>query len=78
MKQLFVNGDATNFFFSKDSTFDDIFEWVLEQAMFDSQNIFNLNEQHSCSVSNTIAYEICISGDEDFKQITIEDITPIF
>jgi len=78
MKQLFLNGNATYFFFSKDSSLDDIFEWVQEQAMFDSRNIFNLNEQRSCSVTNTIAYGICISGDEDFKQITIEDITPIF
>ena len=77
MKQLFVNGNATDFFFSKDSNFDDIFDWVHEQAMFDSQNIFNLNEQHSCSVSNSVD-GICISGDEDFKEITIEDIAPIF
>lgn len=45
MKQLFINGNATNFFFSKESIFDDIFEWVQEQAMFDSHNIFNLNKQ---------------------------------
>jgi len=77
MKQLFVNGNATDFFFSKDSNFDDIFDWVHEQAMFDSKNIFNLNEQHSCSVSNSVD-GICISGDEDFKEITIEDIIPIF
>jgi hypothetical protein len=77
MKQLFVNGNATDFFFSKDSNFDDIFDWVHEQAMFDSKNIFNLNEQHSCSVSNSVD-GICISGDEDFKEITIEDIAPIF
>ena len=49
---------------------------VQEQAMFDSQNIFNLNEQHSCSVSNSID-GMCISGDEDLKQITVKDITPI-
>ena len=76
MKQLFINGNATNFFFSKYSTFDDIIKWVCEQAIFDSRNIFNLNEQHSCSVSNSID-EIFINGDEDLKQITIEDIKPI-
>ena len=76
MKRIFVNGNATDFFFSKESNFDDIFEWVQEQVMFDSQNIFNLNEQHSCSVSNWID-EMSIDGDEDLKQITVEDITPI-
>ena len=76
MKQLFVNGNATTLFFSKDSSFDDIFEWVQWEAMFDSQNIFNLNEQHSCSVSNHID-GMCISGDEDLKTVTIETITPI-
>ena len=76
MKQLFVNGNATTLFFSKEASFDDIFEWVQEQVMFDSHNIFCLNEQYSCSVNNSIE-GICISGDEDLKQITIEDIAPI-
>ena len=76
MKQLFINGNTTTLFFSKDSSFDDIFEWVQEQAMFDSQNIFNLNEQHSCSVSNSID-GMWISGDEDLTKITVKDITPI-
>jgi len=76
MKQLFINGDATNLFFSKESSFDDIFEWVEKQVMFGSQNIFNLNEKRSCSVDK---YEdgISIIGDEDAKQVTIEDIIPI-
>ena len=77
MKQLFVNGNATTLFFSKDSSFDDIFEWVQEQVYwFDSKNIFKLNEQHSCIVNNSID-GMCISGDEDLKQITVKDITPI-
>ena len=76
MKQLFINGTATTLFFSKETSLDDIFEWVQEKAMFDSSNIFLLNEQHSCSVSNGISH-ICISGDEDLKKITIEEITPI-
>ena len=76
MKQLFVNGNATNLFFSENTSFDDIFEWVQEQAMWDSANIFCLNEQHSCSVSNSIE-GIYISGDEDLEQITVKDITPI-
>ena len=76
MKQLFVNGNATTLFFSKEASFDDIFEWVQEQVMFDSHNTFCLNEQYSCCVNNSIE-GICISGDEDLKQITIEDIAPI-
>jgi len=77
MKQLFINGNATTLFFSKDSSFDDVFEWVSEQAMFSESNTFNLNEQHSCSVSNSLNEGMCISGDEDLVMITIEDITPI-
>lgn len=78
MKQLFVNGNATTLFFNKESSFNDIFEWVQEQVMFNPQNIFLLNEQHSCSVSNSIIENgMCISGDEDLKQITIEDVKPI-
>ncbi len=76
MKQLFVDGNATTLFFSKDCSFDHIFQWVQEQVIFDSKNIFNLNEQHCCSVSNSID-GICISGDEDLKQITVENIIPI-
>ena len=76
MKQLFINGTATTLFFSKESSFDDIFEWVQEQVMFSSSNLFNLNEQHSCSVNNSID-GISINGDEDLKIITIEDIIPI-
>jgi len=77
MKRIFVNGRATDFFFSKEASFDDMFEWIQEQVMFDSQNIFNLNEQRSCSVSNSTG--LCsIRGDEDsFKRITVENITPI-
>ncbi len=76
MKQLFINGNATTLFFSKNASFDDIFEWIQEQVMFSDSNIFNLNEQHSCSVNNSID-GICINGDEDLKQVTIEEITPI-
>lgn len=76
MKRLFINGKASDLFFSKESSFDDIFEWVQEQAMFDSQNIFDLNEQHSCSVSNSID-GMWITGDEDSKEITIEQIETI-
>lgn len=76
MKRLFINGKASDLFFSNQASFDDIFEWVQEQAMFDSQNIFNLNEQHSCSVSNSID-GMWITGDEDSKEITIEQIETI-
>ena len=77
MKQLFLNGTATTLFFSKNSSFYDIFEWVQEQAMFLESNLFNLNQQHSCSVNNSLNGGIYISGDEDLKTVTIEEITPI-
>jgi len=76
MKQIFINGNSTTLFFSEKASFDDIFEWVQVQVMFSDTNIFCLNEQHSCSVSNHID-GMCISGDEDLKTVTIETITPI-
>jgi len=76
MKNLFVNGNSTTLFFSEKASFDDIFEWVQEQVMFSDTNIFDLNEQHSCSVSNHWD-GMCISGDEDLKIVSIETITPI-
>tara|TARA_X000000368_G_C22438957_1_gene453825 strand:- start:125 stop:358 length:234 start_codon:yes stop_codon:yes gene_type:complete len=76
MKQIFINGNSTTLFFSEKASFDDIFEWVQEQVMFSDTNLFCLNEQHSCSVSNHID-GMCISGDEDLKTVTIETITPI-
>ena len=77
MQQLFLNEIATTLFFSDNATFDDIFEWVQEQVMFDNTNLFNLNEQHSCSVSNGLDGSITINGDEDRAVLTIETLTPI-
>ena len=77
MKRLVTNGKQTDFFFSDKSSFDDIFEWVSEQVMFGKDNIFNLNEQHSCSLSNGLEGSMNISGDEDLVQIKIEEVKPI-
>jgi hypothetical protein len=75
MKQLFINGNSTTIFFSEKASFDDMFEWVMEEVMFSEANIFNLNEQHSCSVSNHFEdMSMSISGDEDSKIVTIESI----
>ena len=76
MKQIFLNGTATRLFFSDKVSFDDVFEWIQEQVMFSDKNIFNLNEQRSCSVNNHID-GICISGDEDLKIISIETVKTI-
>ena len=77
MKQLFKNGNSTTLFFSETSTFDDVFEWVQEQVMFSDDNLFNLSEQHSCSVNNSGDGDIWVSGDEDSITLTIEKLTPI-
>ena len=76
MKRLFINGKASDLFFSKEASFESIFEWVELEVIINTTNPFNLNEQRSCSTSihsNTI----CISGDEDSKEITIEQIEAI-
>lgn len=75
MKQLIIDGKPTQFFFDLTTSFDDIFEWIQERVMFDFENnVFRLNEQHSCSCSNHIDGGISISGDEDLKIITIDDL----
>ena len=76
MKQLFIDGNATTLFFNKETGFDDIFEWIWQDVLLNSSNTFNLNEQHSCSVVKRLD-GIWIKGDEDLKEITIEEITPI-
>tara|TARA_R100000005_G_C4950069_1_gene170951 strand:+ start:509 stop:742 length:234 start_codon:yes stop_codon:yes gene_type:complete len=76
MKQLFIDGNSTEIFFSKNASFNDVFEWIEEEVIFSESNIFNLNEKHSCDVSTHIDC-ILISGDEDLKTITIQEINPI-
>lgn len=79
MKQLVLDDDTPSQIFFNDYTpFDDIFEWVQQMAMFDKKNIFNLNEQHSCSVEpNMRDNTFTISGDEDYRELSLETITPI-
>ena len=77
MKQLFINGNATTLFFSAESNFVNVFEWVFESVLFSEDNLFNLNEKHSCSVTTTPQCEILISGDEDSIELTLEPIIPI-
>ena len=77
MQQIFINGNPSSLFFSDSATFDDIFEWVQEQVMFNRSNTFNLREQHSCSVSNSLNGSMIISGDEDRIEIRIMSIIPI-
>ena len=76
MQQLFLNGKATTLFFSDTVSYDDIFEWVQDQ-LYDQTNLFNLNEQHSCTPNNSFDGSIAIYGDKDHAVITIENITPI-
>ena len=76
MKRLFINGEGSDLFFSKKASFESIFEWVRLEVIINEENPFNLNERNSCITfihSNTI----CISGDEDIKEITIEQIEVI-
>lgn len=76
MKRLFINGKASDLFFSKKASFESIFQWVELEVIINERNPFNLNEQHSCSTSRH-SNTIFISGDEDSKEITIEQIEAI-
>tara|TARA_R110000851_G_scaffold21819_1_gene65041 strand:- start:4340 stop:4588 length:249 start_codon:yes stop_codon:yes gene_type:complete len=78
MKQLVLDDDTpSQIFFSYFTSFNDIFEWVQQMVMFDEKNIFNLNEQFSCSVEpNETESTFVISGDEDYRELSIETIKP--
>ena len=78
MKQLIDdNNTPLQIFFKDDTSFEDIFDWVNFMAMFNHTNVFNLNEQFSCSVEpNETEITFVISGDEDYRELSIETIKP--
>jgi len=76
MNQIFSNGNATNLFVSSDKTLSEVCEWI-NISIFSEGNLFDLNEQHSCS-AGVFDDEIHIDGDEDLKILTLEEITSIF
>jgi hypothetical protein len=78
MKQLIDdNNTPLQIFFKDDTSFEDIFDWVNFMAMFNHINIFNLNEQFSCSVEpNETENTFVISGDEDYRELSLETIKP--
>jgi|15BtaG_2_1085339.scaffolds.fasta_scaffold22461_3 hypothetical protein len=77
MKQLIDDNTPLQIFFKDDERFEDIFEWIRDMAMFNHINIFNLNEQFSCSVEpNKRDNTFVISGDEDYRELSLETIKP--
>jgi hypothetical protein len=73
MKALKQNGNYVAFF-EKSVTIDFMITWI--SVNFDK---FNLNESISCSVELRKGYDnIIISGDEDYTELEIEIIEPIF
>lgn len=73
MKRLVINGEPSELFFEENATQDEIFIWVAKQ-MLNKKNLFELNEQHSCSISCPAKNFISIYGDEDSMDIEIENI----
>ena len=77
IKDMIAIFDVDNRFiacFQKDLGLDTkILNWTLEQLQFGNDNIFNLNEAHSCSPfigGDTLT----ISGDEDLKEFKLIDL----
>ena len=79
MKQIFLDGQPCQLFFSETSSRDSIIEHLTELVMFDKSNFFNLKEQHSCYTSPSIIGDLRIWGNEDDhgKVLTIVKIKPI-
>ena len=72
MKQLFFNDKPTTLFFNQNEEIENICHWVNFNI-----HLFELNEQNSCVAIISTDNEIVITGDEDLKVLTIEEITPI-
>lgn len=65
-------------FFSDSASDISILSWIVEETVFGKDNIFSLNEQHSCTVEPRVRDGVFfISGDEDLKTLTLEEIKPI-
>ena len=78
MRQLFLDEEPLQVFFSESTSFTDIHTWTIEQVIFNKDNIFSLNEQHSCYIKpNERDLKFIISGDEDLKILTLEEIKTV-
>ena len=78
MKQLFLDDEPMQVFFNGNVKFTNLLQWVIDQTIFSKDNIFSLNEQHSCVVRpNERDMLFIISGDEDLKSLTFEEIKSI-
>lgn len=80
MNRLIINEKSTEFFFSSESSKEDIFLWISEELLDYHKNIFELNEAYSCNVywADDLSDDVFwICGDEDMKTIEVEEIKPI-
>jgi hypothetical protein len=73
MKQLYFGDKPTSIFFEKNVKMKDVVNWVNRKLIY-SDNIFDLNEQHSCKAINIDNTTIVISGDEDYKEIELVNV----
>lgn len=70
MKQLFLNGDASQMFFKGDTPNLTIMIWVE-----DNLDKFELNEEHSCQVfMSRESSNFEISGDEDLLEVVVKEV----
>lgn len=70
--QLLINDEPSQFFFNKRTHNPLIIKWIEENL-----DKFELNEEHSCTVSMCLWDTIVISGDEDRVEIKIANIEGI-
>ena len=76
MKRLVINDKVSEFFFSSETTNDEIIDWVCYKVVMNS-GLFGLNEEHSCKADELDSKTIEIMGDEDYMQIVISEVEPI-
>ena len=71
MRNLLVDNEPTLFLFPDNSMMDSIANWVRKNI---ENGAFGLNEHWNCSVEISEEDSIVISGDEDYRVLTLETI----
>lgn len=86
MYQLFINHEPTQLFINEtfcEENYEGFYTGFdkkrLKNWIGENLDKFNLNEPHSCEVSDSyLCCDLCITGDEDHLIIDVKELHPIF
>ncbi len=73
MRQLFINGEKSQMFFTNTINNGRILHWIRENF-----SRFDLNEEHSCTaIAEIKENNFLIRGDEDRVELELKTVKPI-